>query len=856
MYEYRESCVLCFTKTWLTPAVDSNALYMEGFGTPVRLDRDVNATGKTIGGGVCMYINQQWCKNYVVREKLCTSNIELLSVSMRPTYLPREFGQIFIVNVYIPPGADNKQAADILHQHVQSLELISPDAPNLILGDFNGCTLKSVLPNYEQYVKCHTRRNRTLDLCYGNVKGAYKAVDKPPLGASDHNTVHLLPCYKQKLKTGKPEVKTVKSWDADSIATLQGCFDCTDWNTLVAGCSDLDSLTDTVTDYINFCIDSVIPCKKINIYPNNKPWVTKDLKYLLNKKKVSYCKGNLLEVKSIQRDISVQIKKCKEDYKRKVEREFMCGDSRKMWKSLKTMIGCEQKREHNFTSDVNSFAHDLNSFYCRFDNVDFAQDLQHVLASENIKDAVNDIVLSVENVKSCFAKINVRKATGPDNLPGIVLRSCADQLSPIFCKLYQTSLDAQTVPSLWKNSTVTPIPKKCTPKELNDYRPIALTSVAMKCFERVLLPFLLQNIGDLLDPLQFAYRARRGVEDATLCVLNSLYKHLETPKSYARIMFVDFSSAFNTIQPHLLVRKLIDMNVNASLINWISNFLTNRTQSVRINSHHSSTATISTGAPQGCVLSPLLFIIYTNDCVAKDSCCSLVKFADDAALVALLQGSNEDGYRSEIQNLSHWCQDNYLQINVKKTKEIIIDFRNRESSVKPVYVNDTAVEIVSEYKYLGTIIDDKLNWNINTENVYKKCQQRLHFLRKLRSFGVDVKLLKLFYTSFVQSVWSFGMQCWYNSLSLQNKNKIIKIVNISSKIVGTILDHPDYVNEKKSLSHAQKIICDSTHILCNEYTLLPSGRRYKVPCFKSNRSKKSFIPYTISLLNDVDKKKL
>ena len=336
-------------------------------------------------------------------------------------------------------------------------------------------------------------------------------------------------------------------------------------------------------------------------------------------------------------------------------------------------------------------------------------------------------------------------------------------------------------------------------------------------------------------------------------MLNSVYKHLETPKSYARILFVDFSSAFNTIQPHLLLRKFMNMNVNPSLIKWISDFLTNRTQSVRIKSCQSSTVTINTGAPQGCVLSPLLFILYTNDCVAKDSCCSLVKFADDAALVALLKDSHDDGYRSEIKNLSHWCKDNYLLINVKKTKEIIIDFRNRETSVKPVYVNDTAVEIVSEYKYLGTIIDDRLNWNKNTENVYKKCQQRLHFLRKLRSFDVDIKLLKLFYISFVQSVWSFGLQCWYNSLSLQNKYKMIKIVNVSSKIVGTILDHPDSINEEKSLLHAQKIISDPTHVLCNEYTLLPSVRRFKVPCFKSNRAKKSFIPFSISLLNANDK---
>ena len=82
---------------------------------------------------------------------------------------------------------------------------------------------------------------------------------------------------------------------------------------------------------------------------------------------------------------------------------------------------------------------------------------------------------------------------------------------------------------------------------MNDFRPVALTSIAMKCFERIILNNLLYNVNHLLDPYQFAYRARRGVEDAKLCILNSVYKHLELPKSYVRILFVDFSSAFNTI---------------------------------------------------------------------------------------------------------------------------------------------------------------------------------------------------------------------------------------------------------------------------------------------------------------------
>ena len=135
----------------------------EGFGAPIRLDRGAAATGKSSGGGVCLYINQRWCKSVIVREKLCTADLELLSVSLRPPYLPREFPQIFMTVVYIHPRANEKNACDLIHQVTQKLQAISPDAPHIILGDMNHCTLKTTLRDFHQYVTCPTRHNKTID---------------------------------------------------------------------------------------------------------------------------------------------------------------------------------------------------------------------------------------------------------------------------------------------------------------------------------------------------------------------------------------------------------------------------------------------------------------------------------------------------------------------------------------------------------------------------------------------------------------------------------------------------------------------------------------------------------------------
>lgn len=100
-HKYRDACIMAFSETWLMPTDTDSDLTISGFGAPVRLDRDSGATGKSQGGGVCVYLNQRWCNNVTVRESICTADIELLSVSVRPFYIPREFPQLFLTVVYI-----------------------------------------------------------------------------------------------------------------------------------------------------------------------------------------------------------------------------------------------------------------------------------------------------------------------------------------------------------------------------------------------------------------------------------------------------------------------------------------------------------------------------------------------------------------------------------------------------------------------------------------------------------------------------------------------------------------------------------------------------------------------------------
>lgn len=137
-------------------------------------------------------------------------------MSLRPHYLPREFPQLFITIVYIHPKANAASASSTVFDVIQKLQSISPDAPNFVLGDFNHVKMNKTFPSFYQYVSSPTRRDRTLDLCYGSVKDAFKSLPLPPLGNSDHNCVHLVPKYKTVLKRQKTQTKEVKVWTNDS----------------------------------------------------------------------------------------------------------------------------------------------------------------------------------------------------------------------------------------------------------------------------------------------------------------------------------------------------------------------------------------------------------------------------------------------------------------------------------------------------------------------------------------------------------------------------------------------------------------------------------------------------------------
>lgn len=191
---YRECSLVCVTETWLNELTLDSHVTLDGF-TLMRADRGAKESGKTI-----------------------------LAVNIRPFYLLREFSHVIAMTVYIPPLADAASACELLLTVVSQLQTSHLQALLLITGDFNHASLSSTLPTFTQYVNCHTRDNRTLNLFYADIKDAYKSIPLPPLDRSDHNLVHLTLGYIPLVNKQPPTKKYVRKWSDEASMALKDCF--------------------------------------------------------------------------------------------------------------------------------------------------------------------------------------------------------------------------------------------------------------------------------------------------------------------------------------------------------------------------------------------------------------------------------------------------------------------------------------------------------------------------------------------------------------------------------------------------------------------------------------------------------
>ena len=294
----------------------------------------------------------------------------------------------------------------------------------------------------------------------------------------------------KKLKKYPIEIKTIKVWDSDAIERMRTSLETTDWNVLTVG-KNVHETADVLSSYIQFCEEVNVHSKTVRICPNSKPWITKDLKKQIIDRNRLFAEGKKVEGKIADKEIKKQIRENKLKNKDKVEEQYFSGDVRNAYKRIKALVGKEEVKERGdgrTEEERKEFVEDLNKFYCQFDVHDFTKEKEEIceaLEEQAENWAVPEV--TVEEVEKVFRNVNPNKASGPDSISGKIIKTFSRELAPVYCDLYNKTLTSHQIPDSWKAATICPVPKRSQPSTLNDYRPIALTSVLMKCLEKIVL---------------------------------------------------------------------------------------------------------------------------------------------------------------------------------------------------------------------------------------------------------------------------------------------------------------------------------------------------------------------------------
>jgi hypothetical protein len=240
-----------------------------------------------------------------------------------------------------------------------------------------------------------------------------------------------------------------------------------------------------------------------------------------------------------------------------------------------------------------SLSDELNDFYSRIE----ASNTEACMRASAVPDNCV-ITLSVANVSKTFKQVNIQTDYQDMNSKHVLTKWQVPSWTFSPCPLTES-----VIPTCFMQTTIVPVPKNTKVTRLNDYRPVALMSVAMKCFEKLVMAHISTIIPETLDPLHFVYRLNRSTDDAIFIALHTALSHLNKRNTYVRMLFIDHSSVFNTLVPSKLITKLSSLGLNTSLFNWILDFLTGRPQVVRVGKNTSAMLILNTGASQGCLLS-------------------------------------------------------------------------------------------------------------------------------------------------------------------------------------------------------------------------------------------------------------
>jgi hypothetical protein len=456
---------------------------------------------------------------------------------------------------------------------------------------------------------------------------------------------------------------------------------------------------------------------------------------------------------------------------------------------------------------VQNLAQKINDFFRSVSEQIPPLDTSHpILALEC--DVPDQYLVSVADMEKRLLGLKVHKSTGPDQIPAWVLHDFAHVLAGPLASIVNDSIREGSFPKEWKVANTVPLPKVHPPRCIrSDLRPISITPVAAKAVEYFPVKMVSDSIMEHLDPNQYGGIKNSSTALALIRIIDYIASAVDKSPSCVRMLLCDFSEAFDLVDHTIVINKLHSLGVHECLVKWCANFLSGRTQRVKIGNFTSPTVEMHAGCPQGTLLGPLAFVAHINDLQPEGKVVT-IKYVDDTSVLCTTDGDDDNTMQQVCSYLNDWACHNNMVFNVKKTKEMVFSFGQRSTAL-PVSIGDAMIEQVEEAKILGVTIQSDLKWNSHVINMVKKANKRLYLLRLCKRAGVQAKHLVGIYTSVIRSLLEYCCMVWHPSLPAYLSQDIERV---QKRALRVIFPEDDY---EASLVQANiETLHDRREMLC------------------------------------------
>ena len=825
--------IIVLNETWLKPSIKNSELLSNGMYKIFRADRspdthpvDVNNPKKyrINGGGVLIAVKCNLDLNPRIIK--INSKAEVLSIELNT---PKK-KKVCVSTCYRVGTLGDTNYLE-LNSHFHEIAKNKKIGAHFIMGDFNLDTVD--WDNQSSTNRIHTKFLDTFNnlgltqqiLQPTHIKGNVLDIlltDKPDLLSnirilerdeilkSGHFAISCsINLRVKRLKCDKRKIYNLKKsdWDALNMELRR-----VNWNAHIQCCDPTTAWITFKSILLELC-NKYIP--KITIKSNTAPpWFDSDVHKLCMKKE----KHRKLYKQTNNQVHHNKFKSCRKDVKKLIKQKMRSNFdddlnqsviTKKFWSYVKSSTNSSRLPEcmslnGKFRNNPKDSADLFNDHFFK----QFSKRSNYDIDIDFSNDPFINFKICHRDVRKLLTTLNQNKSHGPDGINGKILKNCAVSIAYPLSLLFNLSFNTGHIPSEWKLANIVPIHKKGDKSAIENYRPISLTCLIMKIFEKCIRNELMNLCKDKIHHSQHGFLPNKSCTTQMLPFVSDITLNLNN-NDPTDIIYFDFAKAFDSVNHDIILSKLkYEFKIDGLMLKFIREYLQNRRQRVVVGDTMSKELGVVSGVPQGSIIGPLLFVLFINDlhkCVSPGT--SLALYADDTKIWRLIKSENDCiALQKDIDALCQWSKINCMIFHPQKCKVLSVTHQIIQDILpftRFIYTLDGVVlDYCGKENDLGILMHDKLNWNPHCVEIIAKATAKFNLLRRTCHFINSSTKKRTLYITLIRSLFEHGSTIWAPS----GQTSLSKFEALQKRCIKWILkeqftsyEYSEYLEKLKEL---------------------------------------------------------